>query len=820
MKWLEPVVGGDFLAKDAKKLKAAYPQKNTVINLSDNSRTILERRYLRKNSDGSSAETIEQMFERIAKAIANPDEGFRDVKQTEIEFYNLLTSKKFFPNSPTFTGAGTPLGQLSACFVLPISDDMGRDRDGIFSTLKNAALIQQGGGGNGFSFSGLRSKGAFVARSGGKASGPIGFLKVYDAAFGEIAQGGVRRGANMAVLSVDHPDIREFIVCKSSEGHISNFNISVAITDVFMHAVENDTTYELIDPKTKEVIETPKAREIFDLIVNNAYKNGEPGVLYIDEANRSNPVPHLYRLEATNPCGEQWLGPYENCCLGSINLAEHLDDKGNFDWEAYRESIVLSTRFLDNVVTENAYVPEVPQLKEAGIGARRIGLGYMGLADLMYALGIRYGSDEGQEFAAQVTEFMRYHSMLTSIELAKERGAFPTIKGSIYDPENLKWSAPTPLKPYKRNFGKPNLDWEMIEDGIRKYGIRNAAQTTVAPTGTISTVAGVEGYGCEPVFALAYYRNVYQAAMNESGLTLTYTSPQFEKALSKLNLNETAKKAIIDKILETGTCQDVEGLPDDVKNTFVVSSDITPEEHIKMQASIQAFIDNSISKTCNFPADAKPEDVAMAYKMGWELGCKGLTVYVTGSREEVVLETKATKDKKNESSALPTPMLRPRKLEGSTYKLHTPQGNAYVTVNKDSKGNPFEVFMSVGKAGSDVAGLAEALGRAVSGWLQASLDPRSTVSEIAKQLRGIGGSRSVGFGQNKVTSIADAVARVLVEDLNLRVVNEEEEVVKSEPAFMSSNPMAVADMCPDCGNSSLVKEEGCSKCYNCGYSVC
>jgi len=621
MKWLESPVAEISLPKNKDQLKIAPLKKNDHIDLSDNSRTILEKRYIRKNKDGTPSETVEGLFDRIASAVAKADEGYKDVGTTTVEFYNMLTEKKFFPNSPTFTGAGTPLGQLSGCFVLPIADDMGRHQDGIFSTLKNGALIQQTGGGNGFSFSDLRSSGAFVSRSGGKATGPVGFLNVYDAAFGEIAQGGVRRGANMAVLRVDHPDVRKFITCKTSEGSVSNFNISVAITDVFMSAVENDTTYELIDPSTEEVLETPNAREIFDLIVSNSFKNGEPGVLFIDEANRSNPVPHLYELKATNPCGEQWLGPYENCCLGSINLSQHLDSNGNFDWDSYKDTIVMSTRFLDNVVSENAYVPEVPQLKEAAMDARRIGLGFMGLADVMYSTGVRYGSDEGQEFAAQLTEFMRFHSMKTSIELSKERGPFRKIKGSIYDPDKLTWEPPKPLKQYKRSFGRPSIDWEEIVTGIKEHGIRNAAQTTVAPTGTISTVAGVEGYGCEPVFALAYYRNVYQAAMDEKGLTLTYTSPMFAKALDAAGIEGEERKAVVDEIIETGSCQRIASLPEQLRDTFVVSSDIAAEEHINMQASIQAFIDNSISKTCNFPADATAEDVAEVYKLGWQLGC-------------------------------------------------------------------------------------------------------------------------------------------------------------------------------------------------------
>ncbi len=646
-------------------------------------------------------------------------------------------------------------------------------------------------------------------------------MQVYDAAFEEIAQGGSRRGANMAVLRVDHPDIREFITCKSQEGKVANFNISVAVTDKFMEAVKNDVTYELIDPHSKVVIEKPRAREIFEMMIESAYKNGEPGALFIDEANRTNPVSHLYELKATNPCGEQWLGPYENCCLGSINLGEHLNEEGKLDWESLKNTIKLSTRFLDNVVTANKYVPAVPQLKIAAENARRIGVGFMGVADVMYSMGIKYGSEEGAEFAAQVAEFMRYFAMETSVELSKERGAFTKIKGSIYDPQNVTWTPPVSLKPFTRDFGRPSLDWGLIEEGIRKHGIRNAAQTTVAPTGTISTVAGVEGYGCEPTFALAYVRNVYQAAGDEGRMTLTYTSPYFDKALMSLNMKDDMRRKIIDEILLTGSCQAVSELPDYVKKVFVVSSDISPEEHILMQASIQAFIDNSISKTCNFPANATREDVAKVYMMGWEMGCKGLTVYVTGSRKEVVLETKDTQSKKDlkESNINKiSPVDRGYKLSGITYKVATPQGKAFITVNRDTNGKPMEVFANVGKAGTDVAALSEALGRMISGWLRVSVDPLLTIKEIVGQLIGIGGSTSVGFGRNKVSSIPDAIAKTLSEEFDIQVrsngANVIDEVKKDISVFSYTN------MCPECGNSTLILEEGCSKCYTCGYSVC
>ena len=456
------------------------PEDLPAVDLTENARQVLVRRYVRRDDDGQAAETVEEMFWRVAYHIAKAEDPYGgDVIGRARDFYHLLATKKFFPNSPTFTGAGTLLGQLAACFVLPITDDMGRDPAGIFQSLRDAALIQQTGGGNGFSFSRIRPKGALVKSSAGQATGPVGFLRVYDHAFGEIAQGGTRRGANMGVLRVDHPDVEEFITCKTDENQITNFNISVGITDAFMQAVKEDADWDLRFPDVTapeyrgfsgtieqavargiplHVYKTVRARDLFDKIVNQGHHNGEPGVLFLDAANRSNPVPHLYPLEATNPCGEQWLGPYENCCLGSVNLNEHCSPDGTVDWESLRISVELSVRFLDDVVDVNAYVPAVPQLKEAARRARRIGLGIMGLADLMYHVGVRYGSVDGQEFGAQVMEFVRFHAMRTSVALARERGAFPAIKGSLYDFENLRWTPPQSIVAYSHNWGRPVVD--------------------------------------------------------------------------------------------------------------------------------------------------------------------------------------------------------------------------------------------------------------------------------------------------------------------------------------------------------------------------
>jgi ribonucleoside-diphosphate reductase alpha chain len=794
---------------------------NRDIVLSENALTVLRKRYLLRGPDGEPAESPAQMFWRVASVVAAPDAEYAGEEQAQAKahaFYDLLSSLRFMPNSPTFTGAGTALGQLAACFVLPIEDDMGRDPAGIFSTLRVAALIQQTGGGNGFSFSRLRPKGARVRTSKGIATGPVGFLRVYDKAFGEIAQGGSRRGANMGVLRVDHPDILEFIRCKSEEGQIANFNISVGITDEFMRAVEADEEFDLVNPQDGEVWKRVRAREVFDEIVKHAHRNGEPGVLFLDAANRSNPVPHLYQLEATNPCGEQFLGGYENCCLGSVNLAQHVAPGGGVDWARLQETVEVATAFLDNVVDANKYVPAVPEIEEAALRARRIGLGIMGLGDLMFQSGIRYGSPEGEEFAAQVLEFVRYHAMRSSIVLARDRGPFPSIQGSIYDPDNLQWRPPRPLSPYTLEFGRPPLDWSTVVQGIRAHGIRNAAQTTVAPTGTISTVSGCEAYGCEPAFALAYVRHFKDG---DHDLELTYTSPLFSAALQQAGLDHETQEEISRRVSVTGSCQDVLEVPEEIRRVFVVASDITAEEHVRMQSAIQAFVDNSISKTINFPENANLEDVARAYHLAWRLGCKGLTVYVTGSRERVVLETQKTRQAREvEGNGYTVEPLKPRPmvLHGTTYRTPTPLGTAFITVNENGDKDPFEIFANVGKAGSDTAAVAEAIGRLISLALRmpSPLTARERLSEVIDQLAGIGGGRPLGFGPNRVRSLPDAVAQVLARHMALVDAEQPPEQLPLPIPL----PRAQADLCPDCGQAALVAMEGCRKCVNCGYSEC
>lgn len=820
------------------------------IELSDNARNVLMLRYVRKDEEGNPAETIEEMFWRVASTIASVESKWdQNVEKRAIEFYNLLISKRFFPNSPTFTGAGTPLGQLAACFVLPIEDDMGKYPGGIFQTLRDSALVQQAGGGVGFSFSRIRPRGSLVASSNGQATGPIGFLRTYSTGFTELGQGGVRRAAGMAVLRVDHPDIEEFIECKKLEGQISSFNISVGITDKFMSAVKSDELWDLkfldlLDPAARtfkgtidqaekagipiRIHKRIRARELFDKIVDRAYSNGEPGVLFLDTANAANPVPNIGELETTNPCGEQFLLPNENCCLGSINLAEHVvryKQYSHIDWGKLEETIILATIFLDDTIDANMFVPAVPQLKEAAMKTRRIGLGIMGLADLLYELKCGYNSPEGRNISSQIMEFVRYISMRTSVDLAKIRGTFPAIKGSVYDPDNFTWSIPYPLKSNQYIWKRPDIYWIALVQDIKKYGIRNAAQTTVAPTGTIATVAGCEGYGCEPVFALAYKR--YVTTEEGTKLTLKYLSPIFEDAMNRSKENGLSSEdydEIMKTVLRSGSCRDVlEKLPPNMDQIFVVSSDISVEDHILMQATLQKFVDNSISKTITLPNSATKEDVEKAYMLAWKLGCKGITVYRTGSREKVVLETEETNKNKNKDENLETDswhktkLTRPDILSGTTSRIDTPLGKLYLTINNTDDGQPFEVFITASKAGSDTFALADALGRLLSYILRmkSSVEPKLRLEEVIDQLQGIGGARSLGFGPNRVKSLPDAIATLLTKYLK----GEPLRTIQINNSDLQEKNIS-ADLCPSCGEATMINEEGCSKCYSCGHSEC
>jgi ribonucleoside-diphosphate reductase alpha chain len=499
-----------------------------------------------------------------------------------------------------------------------------------------------------------------------------------------------------------------------------------------------------------------------------------------------------------------------------VNLISHITPQGDVDWAKLQQTVELATQFLDNVVDANKYVPAVPEIEEAACRARRIGLGVMGLGDLMYQVGIRYGSPESAEFAGQIMEFIRFHSMRASIARAEERGSFPAIEGSIYDPQNLQWRPPTPLSPHVNDFGRPALDWSTIVHGIRSHGIRNAAQTTVAPTGTIATVSGCEAYGCEPAFALAYVRHFKDG---DKDVELPYASPLFTRALERAGLDEQTQNRVLQEVSHTGSCQDVLEIPERVRHVFVVANDVSAEEHVRMQAAIQAFVDNSISKTVNFPEEATNEDVARAYHLAWRLGCKGLTVYVTGSRQQVVLETEKTRNAKTANGYQPEPRKpRPMVLQGTTYRTPTPLGTAYITINQNGAEDPFEIFANVGKAGSDTAAVAEAIGRLISLALRmpSPLSSQERLTEVIDQLSGIGGGRPLGFGPNRVRSLPDAIAQVLARHLAVIDAEQPPEQLPLPIAF----PPSKADLCPECGQASFVAIEGCRKCMNCDHSEC
>jgi len=631
-----------------------------ITKLNKNAAAIMVNRYSLRDESGHPVESPAEILMRTARVVAEAENNYRSSGANSIEirekFFEMLYEMRFMPNGRTMANAGTKYGQLANCFVLPVEDDLGKGTDSIFSVLRKAILVLQTGGGVGFSFGRIRPKDASISTTKGKTTGAVSFIKVYDTAFWVIGQGGGRRSAAMAVLPVWHPDILEFVKCKSEEGQITNFNISVGITDEFMKAVKKDDDFTLRHPENGEMYKMIPARELFSAIVDSAYKNGEPGVLFLDTANASNPVPHLYKLEATNPCGEQFLGPYENCCLGSINLREHVKKFSNHkfsnsqmksqymvDWDKLAETVQLATRFLDNVVDANKYVTAVPEIEEAARRVRRIGLSVMGLSDLMYMVNVRYGSAKGQELASQIMEFIRYYAMKSSVELAKIRGPFPGIVGSIYDPQNMTWSVPKPLIAHKTNFGRSQLDWKSLIKELKQDGIRNGAQTTIAPTGSIATISGLEGYGCEPVFALSYTRHTREGAEREGKewREMYYTSELFSKLLIAHGLTKSQRNIVLEKVRKNGgSCQGIDEVPKEIRDVYVVSSDLAASEHVRMQASMQRWIDNSISKTINFPPNARPEEIAAAYQLGWATGLKGMTVYVEGSRQQVVLEKK------------------------------------------------------------------------------------------------------------------------------------------------------------------------------------
>ena len=592
---------------------------NKII-LTRNALKVLEKRYLKRDKNGNCIETPQDMFRRVADTIASGDLEFgktsKNVQNLSDRFYNAITHRYFMPNSPTLMNAGRDLGQLAACFVLPIDDSL----ESIFETIKNTALIHQSGGGTGFSFSRLRPKNSVVRSTMGVSSGPVSFMEVFNAATEAVKQGGTRRGANMGILRVDHPDIIEFINCKSDNNKLNNFNISVAITDKFMEAYLNGKDYDLINPQNNEIVGRMDAGAVFDLIIDSAWKNGEPGIVFIDKMNKDNPTPQIGKIESTNPCGEVPLLPYEACNLGSINLGLMVKEQdGEFvvDWDLLENTVRTAMKFLDNVIVVNNY--PLPQISEMVQNNRKIGLGVMGWADMLMQMGIAYNSEEGTSLATDIMSFIDYVSKTESVELAKERGRFNNFEGSIY--ENPHY--------FEDKFGSKNCAkvtqkmWADLDSKIQKYGLRNATTTCIAPTGTISMIAGASG-GIEPLFGLVFSRLIMD------GTELLEVNPVFEKYMKTHGLYT---EDLMNKIAKCGSVAHIEELPDEVKRIFVTAHDISPYWHVKMQAAFQQFTDNAVSKTVNFIESATREDIKKTYILAYKNNLKGITVYRNNSRQ-------------------------------------------------------------------------------------------------------------------------------------------------------------------------------------------
>ncbi len=747
------------------------PAQDTI--LTENALRVLERRYLKKDSQGSIIETPEEMFHRVAKAIASAELSYDKSADTglwEEEFYRMMTGLEFLPNSPTLMNAGRELGQLSACFVLPVEDSM----ESIFEAIKDTALIHKSGGGTGFSFSRLRPETDRVGSTGGVASGPVSFMRAFDTATDVIKQGGTRRGANMAILNVNHPDIEKFINAKENLDVLTNFNLSVAVTNEFMEAVKTGTEYNLINPHTGEVQSRANAREIFDKIVAMAWKTGDPGIVFIDRINDFNPTPQLGRIESTNPCGEQPLLPYESCNLGSINLSRMLktvNGKTEIDYEKLSATVKTAVRFLDNVIDVNKF--PLPEIEEMTKKTRKIGLGVMGFADMLIQMGIPYNSEEAPAIASKIMQFVNEEAGKASVELAGERGVFPAFKGSIYD----------------------------VPDGPRP---RNASCTTIAPTGTLSIIAGCSS-GIEPLFALSYIHNILD------GARMVEVNPFFEQAARDGGFYSEE----LMQQLATGTqLHTMDNIPEDIKRLFVTAHEINPEWHIRMQAAFQKSTHNAVSKTVNFPEDATQEDIARVYLMAYEQELKGITIYRDKSREVQPLSTAPVEIKEDKQTSI-SPRERPRVTTAVVEEVTTGCGGIYVTVGSDKAGI-CEVFVTLGKSGGCASAQLEAIGRLISVALRAGIDIRS----IIKQLRGIR-CPSIAWEQGKaILSCADAIASVLEKHVKgAGEDNGKEKLDISSIMEDSDPPINVAGQCPDCG-SLLAYQEGCFVCHSCGYTKC
>ncbi len=751
--------------------------------LSVNSIIVLEKRYLIRNSMGEIMETPEDMFKRVAAFVASADTFYgvdeNEANQTATKFYEMMAQLKFIPNSPTLMNAGRPLGQLSACFVLPVDDSM----EGIFDSLKNMALIHKSGGGTGFSFSRLRPKNDVVSSTAGISSGPVSFMNIFNSATETVKQGGTRRGANMAILNIDHPDIMEFIKSKSDPSSLTNFNISVALTDSFMLAVKNGDDYELKNPRNGEICGRLNAKHVYDTIIEMAWKSGEPGIVFIDRINEYNPLKKAGLIESTNPCGEQPLLAYESCNLGSINLNSILKTNGaktEIDFTLLREITSDAVHFLDNVIDMNSYpLKEIETITKAN---RKIGLGVMGYADMLIKLGIPYDSEEAIAVAEQVMSVIQEESRKKSGELAALRGEFPNFNQSEYAARGEK-----PL--------------------------RNATTTTIAPTGTISIIAESSS-GIEPVYALAYVRNV----MDNN--RLIESNPAFEKTV-KENVTAADYKTLIEQVVLHGSARGIDEIPEWIKKIFVTAHDISPEWHIKTQAVFQKYTDNAVSKTVNLANSATVDDIRNVYDMAYELGCKGVTVYRDGSRDNQVLQKQSAPQEQKQAPEIfraIAPRPRHEVTWGATRKMNTGCGSLYVTINEDEQGI-FEVFAAMGKGGGCAASQTEAIGRLISLALRAGVDKE----QIVKQLKGVRCPNQTWEKGGRIYSCSDAIAKAI--ERYSGIENARAEYSKTDSAKDRAetngkgNDSVVTGVCPDC-HGPLEFESGCSVCRGCGFSRC
>ena len=770
---------------------------------------MLERRYLGKDSAGNVTETPEQLFRRVAHNVALAEAQYgaakAEVAATEERFYALMTSFRFLPNSPTLGNAGRPLQQLAACFVLPVNDSM----EGIFDALKHTALIHKSGGGTGFSFSRLRPAGDRVSATGGIASGPVSFMRVFDAATEAIKQGGTRRGANMAILSVYHPDIEVFVEAKADMVSLQNFNCSVAVDAPFMEAVEKGSQYTLRNPRTGKAAGRRSARKIYRRIIENAWKNGDPGIVFIDRIDADNPTPELGEIEATNPCGEQPLLPYESCNLGSLNLVKFMKPSkarrngarmktaDGVDWDALAETIPDCIRFLDDVIDQNLY--PIPEIEQATKATRKVGLGVMGWADLLAALRLPYDSKEAVALAERMMSFIQQHADDASKQLAVERGVFPAWEGSIYAAKGSS------------------------SKSARRF--RHATRTTIAPTGTLSIIADCSG-GIEPVFALAFMRQHHLDPKAPEKVTqLPEVNRRFEAVAKAEGFHS---KKLMQSLAEGASLREVENVPAWVRRVFVTSHDIAPEWHVRMQAAFQRHTDNAVSKTINFSASATVEDVERAYRLAYREGCKGITIYRDQSRAQQVLSHATIRGPEQaeaqaveldlgmaaEAPAGPYRRRLPDERPAITHKFRVGEQEGYITVGLFDDGSPGELFITISKEGSTIRGLMDSVAVLTSLALQYGVP----LEDLSKKFRGVH-FEPAGLTNNKELPSASSLIDYIFRWMESRFAQPSAARTANASGSEGFEDLSTGLACPDCG-SVVVFAEGCLTCRSCGYTKC